>query len=283
MDWFVDPARGRWLQDRIPQLGMMVPSDMPAYARILHPVFAYRAADETIQMWRWEDVAARNSVVMDAASQWSDITAEGAKEEWPDGWSVGCPIDGQIDPDFLASIVPTLAAHTSRPDDITLGVWEGWGFGGAGTVLYRSTWDDDDASPEPAQDPIAAERAATDPRLIEMDEFGRSAFSRYQRTGVVPEFRLPLLELPDRRYVLGSTTLTDLADPEWVYASGLGWAPEGIGGTMPQLIWPADEAWCVSIEVDAPYTVVAGSVEFVRALLSASSVEGHAIREPDYS
>jgi hypothetical protein len=82
--------------------------------------------------------------------------------------------------------------------------------------------------------------------------------------------------------VLGSTSLTTLADPEWVYTSGLGWAPGDVDGAMPQLIWSADEDWCLAIEVDAPYTVVGGSADLVRALLSTPGVEGHAIRDPDY-
>ncbi|NEN04348.1 hypothetical protein G3T36_00540 [Diaminobutyricibacter tongyongensis] len=69
MEWFVDPLRGRWLQDRIPELGMMVPSGMPAYARVLHPIDAYRDTDGRQGVWSWADVASRNDVTLGATSE----------------------------------------------------------------------------------------------------------------------------------------------------------------------------------------------------------------------
>lgn len=283
MDWFVDPRRGQWLQERIPSLGMMVPSGMPAYARILHPVDAYRDADDSAQVWSWSDVAVRNGATVDDSSEWWDITGDGMAEEWSDGWAVSEPNHGAIAPALLSSFVPALAAHTERGDDITVAVWEGWGFAGPSEPsTYFSVAVDGDTADQ--SDPFLAigeeRRKATDPRLIAMDEFEGGAYERAVRGEDVGEFPSPRFDLPDRRYALGSTTLVDLAKAEWPFRSGLGWVQGDLGGTMPQLIWPADETWCISIEVDAPYTVVAGPHELVRALLALPGVEGHAIREP---
>jgi len=279
MDWFVDPLRGRWLQDRILELGMMVPSGMPAYARVLHPIDAYREADGREQAWRWADVASRNEVTLDSSSEWFDITRDGTAEEWRDGWRVSRPHEGWIDPALLASFVPALLAHTSAADEITVAVWEGWGFGVSSMGTYAVLSDGVESDPEPTPDPIEEKLRATEPRLVAMDEFEHGAFERAMR-GQFQEFEEPRFDLPHRRYVLGSTSLDALAQPDWPYRAGLGWTAGDVNGIMPQLIWPADEAWCLSIEVDAPYTVVAGPRELIRDILALPEVEGQAIREP---
>ncbi|MGH1550499.1 hypothetical protein ACRAWB_15510 [Leifsonia poae] len=98
--------------------------------------------------------------------------------------------------------------------------------------------------------------------------------------GDVSEFPLPLFELPDRRYVLGDAALSDLEDPTWPFRAGLGWEPGDINGVMPQFIWPADEAWCVSVEIDAPYTVVAGPHSLIDQIMSLPDLETQVIPEP---
>lgn len=282
MDWFVDPLRGRWLQERIPELGMMVPSGMPAYARVLHPVDAHNDADDREEVWSWADVAARNDVTLDSTTEWLDITRERTAEQWTDGWSIAEPHEGWIDPALLASFVPALRAHTGNADAITVAVWEGWGFGASSMGTYAIFSDDVDSDPElPHDDPIERTLRATDPRLVAMDDFEHGAFERAMR-GQVQEFSEPRFDLPDRRYVLGSTSLDALARPDWPYGAGLGWVPGDIDGIMPQLIWPADEAWCLSIEVDAPYTVVAGPRELIREILALPGVEGQTMQEPHY-
>ncbi|WP_426516114.1 hypothetical protein ACPPVQ_15935 [Diaminobutyricibacter sp. McL0618] len=255
---------------------------MPAYARILNPVDAYHLSDDHEAIWRWADVAARNNVRLDSASEWRDITANGTADAWPDGWQARWPDEGRIDPALLASFVPALRSHTARPDEITVAVWEGWGFGASSVALYTAFDDEAENAPEPIPDPIEQKRQATDPRLEAMDRFESGAYERAMR-GEVREFGEPRFDLPARRYALGSTSLDELARPDWPHHAGLGWAPDDETGIMPQLIWPADETWCLSIEVDAPYTVVAGPRELVRELLALPGIEGQAIREPRYS
>ena len=261
---------------------MMVPSGMAAYARILNPVDAFRLDDDQEATWRWADVAARNNVTLDSASEWLDITLDDTANAWPDGWQVRWPDEGRIDPALLASFVPALRAHTTRPDDITLAVWEGWGFGASSVSVYVAFDGEKNPASEPVTDPREPRHQAIDPRLVAMAEFDGGAYKRARR-GEVREFGEPRFDLPHRRYALGATNLDELARPDWPRRAGLGWAPDDETGIMPQLIWPADETWCLSIEVDAPYTVVAGPRELVRELLTLDGIEGHSIREPRYT
>ena len=260
---------------------MMVPSGMPAYGRFLNPVDAYRLADDQEAIWRWADVAARNNVTLDSETEWRDITANGTADAWPDGWQARWPNEGWIDPVLLASFVPALRAHTARPDEITIAVWDGWGFGASSAILYAASTDEAETTPELNTDRFERRRRATDPRLVAMDQFDHGAYKRAMRREV-REFSEPRFDLPDRRYALGSTSLDELAQPDWPHRAGLGWAPDDAMGIMPQLIWPADETWCLSIEVDAPFTVVAGPLELVRGLLALPGIEGQAIGEPRY-
>lgn len=265
MEWFVDPMRGAWLQERITDLGPMVPSGMPAYARILHPVTAWppmRAIESvklggTPELWSWADVAAHYQKPWDSSSEWSDIVDQHSAA----GWEIHKPHDGWIDPLLLASLVPALRAHTSTPAAITLAVWEGWGF-----APQRSF---------PTLGPPVGSQY-TDATLLAMNEFDRTEIARAQG-GDLSEFPLPRFVLPDRRYVLGDSSLSALEDPNWPHDAGLGWEPGDVDGVMPQLIWPADKSWCISVEVDAPYTIVAGARSLIAELLAMPDLESQVL------
>src|SRR4051794_17470333 len=120
MEWSADPSHARWLQERIPQLGLMVPTGIEAYARFLNPVEAYRLDNDMRARWRWSDVAERNGRELDSTSEWLDIAAGAEEEQWPDGWHVSRPDEGSIEPALLAAFVPSLRAQTQRPDHIFL-------------------------------------------------------------------------------------------------------------------------------------------------------------------
>ncbi|WP_348787721.1 hypothetical protein [Leifsonia sp. NPDC080035] len=289
MDWFVDPERGRWLQERIPELGEMVPTGMPAYGRILHP--AYESNDDGEERSvRWAELATRTGTTVDGDTQWWDISPDGGSGQTKsDGWWLNPPQDGWIDPALLRAFVPVLWSHTRTPEDITVGVWEGWGLTAVSTSLFFVGDAESDAGADveveldrlrsEAEDHQRRRLEATSPRLLRMQEFDGTVWERAV-AGDVSEFPYPRFDLPDRTYVLGATTLDDLASPDWPYRSGLGWLPGDRDGIMPQLIWPADRSWCLSIEVDAPWTVVAGAPELVAELLSLPGIEGHAIGDP---
>jgi len=278
VDWFVDPSRGEWLRRRIAELDTSGPSGFPAYIRILHPVDAWRplVVSESVvteletETWSWAHLAALNGASLSASSEWWDISGQ---TDSVDGWTFAKPHDGWVDPHTLASLVPALRAHTTTPADVTVALWEGWGFGASGSpaVLRNDSVELDAAVVEgdPFVDAKLALMAASDRSMPERKEPAESI-----------GFPLPRLELPDRRYVLGASSLTELEDPSWPFRAGLGWRPGDLDGPTPQLIWPADHAWCVSTEIDAPYTVVAASEPLAAVLLDRPDLETQRVPPP---
>lgn len=88
---------------------------------------------------------------------------------------------------------------------------------------------------------------------------------------VVPR-DLPKLELPHRRYYFAKGTVEDALStvngPEWAYQSASIW-------------WPEDHAWCVSTEVDFPYTYVGGTEQCIDAVLAHPEIEALRARLSD--
>ena len=50
---------------------------------------------------------------------------------------------------------------------------------------------------------------------------------------------------------------------------------------MPQLVWPADHAWCVASEIDWDSTVVGGSRAAIDAVLATDSLETFEVTADD--
>ena len=82
----------------------------------------------------------------------------------------------------------------------------------------------------------------------------QSAFVREDR-------KAPRLRLPDRPYIVLAGPLS--AAPMISNASGF----------EPQLIWPADRAWCLASEIDFDSTLVGGSRQLVDEIVSAQRFE----------
>ncbi|WP_460700489.1 hypothetical protein [Nocardia thraciensis] len=279
MKFTTDVGRGQWLLTRArgDGIGEIAGTGFEAYARILHPVEATRR-DATITdewgtaaiieetMWPWAEVAARNGRVMHPLVQWRNLT-DGENEaamSFDDGWSVGQTVEGWFDPNLLAALTVHLRAATGTPEAVTAGAWNGFGcFGGtSSSVVFVSSTDDDD------------------PRELERE---RARMEAEAAAAVVPEVERamavgPFLRWPGRDFVLFDTDLTELADPGWVYAAGLGWTAD-FPGQMPQLLWPADHAWVVASEIDFDSTIVAGSRALIDAVLADNRFEALEIAE----
>ncbi|MGC3995916.1 MAG: hypothetical protein QM779_17670 [Propionicimonas sp.] len=271
MEWTREVGRGVWLRPRLGAPGTVsgtAAGGFEAYARILHP-FRLDRGDST-PSWTWAELAGRTGRTLHPLSQAANLLGSAEQAE-VDGWSVGLPEQGFLDPGSLAALVGPLAAATTRPDDVTIGVWDGWGdlHPGSGVVFG---WDEGGplrgarlrAAQEDYRESMAS---ALDPGVARAARRGRSGrASRH------------VLQTPGRAYVLLRGTLAELADPEWPRAAGIGWR-DGFPGPMPALIWPADHAWCVASEIDFDSTIVAGPRDLVDAVLAAPAVEALEVPE----
>ncbi|WP_280265606.1 hypothetical protein [Nocardia wallacei] len=274
-----DVERGRWLLARVRRdgIGMITGTGFDAYARILHPVEAIRfdatvtdewGGPEIVEeaMWSWAEVAARNGKVMHPLVQWRNLTdgEDQAARSFDDGWQVGQTELGWFDPNLLAALTVHLRAATEAPEEVTAGVWDGFGSmddTSSGAVVFVASTDDDPQELERERARIDAELAASVVPEVE----------RAMRSG-------PFLRWPGRDFVLFDTSLSELADPAWVYTAGLGWTTD-FPGSMPQLLWPADHAWVVASEIDIDSTIVAGPRTLIDAVLADDRFESFEITE----
>ncbi len=277
MRFTADVERGGWLLARVGEVGVgsVAGTGFEAYARILHPVEAIRR-DATITdewgnpaivaeaMWPWAEVAARNGRVMHPLVQWRRLTddEDEAAMSFDDGWEVGQTVEGWFDPKLLAALGVHLRAATEAPEQVTAGVWNGFGeLNTPSDAVFVAATDGD------PQD-VERERARIDAELV---------------ASVAPEVRRaveagPFLRWPGRDFLLFDTDLAELADPGWVYAAGLGWTSD-FPGVTPQLLWPADHAWVVASEIDFDSTIVAGSRALIDAVSADNSFEVFEIAE----
>ncbi|NUS44371.1 MAG: hypothetical protein HOQ24_11865 [Mycobacteriaceae bacterium] len=277
MKFTTDVERGGWLLARAggDGVGDVAGAGFDAYARILHPVEAVRrhaaVTDEwgcpeivAESMWPWAEVAARNGRVMHPLVQWRNLT-DGENEEamsFDDGWQVGQSVEGWFDPTLLAALTAHLRTSTRTPEQVTAGVWNGFGDlnASAGAVFVAST-DGDPQDLERARARMEAEAAAAvAPEVARATTMG------------------PFLRWPGRDFMLFDTSLSELADPAWVHTAGLGWQTD-FPGVTPQLLWPADHTWVVASEIDFDSTIVAGSRTLIDAVVADDRFEAFRIAE----
>lgn len=84
-----------------------------------------------------------------------------------------------------------------------------------------------------------------------------------------------LLKLPGRDYLLLCGPLSaamQIGDAQAV----IGFEPKS-----PNLFWPADHAWCVASEIDFDSTLVGGTTELIRAILTAPGLDAWPVGPDD--
>lgn len=321
MEWTADVEAGDWIRDRLddPWQGTIhdvVPRGFPFYTRIFHPAtrskpvgadwpplpyepnrrawdafVAKQVEVETVPA-RWADAAAAFGTEMHAGAQWGALVrARGTDWDpnaWqqshsPDGWQYEAPSEGKPDPALVSVVAQIAAAHTSTPDELFVGLWEGWGgvvgaMGwGPSRVLLTMT---DDETPD-AADAQHREFLANSTRDVFNDVFRPPTW----QPGILSDeiSRGPRLQLPNRDYVLFRGEAADLAREDWTLRAPWrdttmeehGFAPSA---ESPSLIWPADRSWVVVSEIDWDSTIVAGSSELQHALCTDPRLEALGIR-----
>ncbi len=145
----------------------------------------------------------------------------------PDGFDAYARLDhereGVLPREVAEALVAILTRHTKTPNPLWLALWDGYGY------VYGPGWSFTYLFAfGPEQDgPHPAQFALRYPPF---------------RTAGTPRIRMPY-----RDYVL--------------YRG----APERVPGWQdgPNLWWPDDRAWCVSSEIDLPWTFVGGTIELI--------------------
>lgn len=266
-----DTSRGDWLIERAgtwATVGGVAATGFEAYARILHPVQAWQedltVSDEWGQhptlletRWGWAEVARRNGRTMHPLVQWFSLTDDEERRDFDDGWHVGQSVDGRLAVDLLAALARMLHGHTSTPDEITAGIWHGWGelHPESGALLLLGS---DDITPN--------ERARIE---REWRAERRRSVARDVRELIESG---PQFDWPGREMLLLETSLHELSDIEWP-------ARAGLAGVVPQMLWPADNRWVVASEIDWDSTIVAGSRALIDAIVAFDSGEAFEVDE----
>ncbi len=298
-----DPSAGAWLRERLDAdyetMHGVVPRGFPAYARIFHPAIARSlpgrtipTADELVRMPEpeqralmaefvdepvsWAQTAAAFGTVLHPLAQWQRIVRTPPDGDWrtriaPDGREFTAPMEGELDPNLLATIAAHLVDHTQTPDAGFAALWEGRGglLGFFGVTPSRSflTFTDD------PNHQAMLERSAHDPfnNVFRRPTWQEGILSREISEG-------PRLDLPGRDHVLFSAPPRAFADPEWVLhvpwrdlpAEEHGFPPSA---QSPSIHWPEDRAWVMVSEVDYDSTIVAGSSALIEALCADEQLE----------
>nr|KEP23763.1 hypothetical protein DA06_05000 [Georgenia sp. SUBG003] len=217
-----------------------VPSGYEAYARLLHPVEFHDGRREPTTWARVAEITGRH---VHPTVQWHSLI--GTTDPWgrsAPGWPDGQPEQGNLALAPLQTLCDALAPHTTTPEDCYFALWSGWGQLTGGRAWVRMTPDGSGDGVEPPPLLTARERAA------------------------------PQVHLPGRDYHLFHGPLSAAA------ALARYGGPDQVWPTQsPNLIWPADHAWCVGTEIDLDSTLVGGTTGMIEAVLASPWLEARSI------
>jgi len=81
------------------------------------------------------------------------------------------------------------------------------------------------------------------------------------------------LEVPDRAYFLFSTGVNAFTDGNWRQTAPWRGPFSDESVQTPSLLWPADQAWVLVVEIDEDTAYVGGSRALAKALLVCPDLE----------
>ena len=267
-----DTGRGDWLRPRAGHwatAGGVAGTGFEAYARVLHPLPAYRkdltAYDDwgghpivEHRAWTWAELAARNGRRVHPLVQWVRLSGVEPPQgvELDDEWTVGPPEEGQLDSAILAALTEHLGRATTAPDDLVAAVWNGWGDlnGGSASGSF--------VVGEPSEE-----------QLRELQE--QAERRRLRNAAVANALAGPTFDWPGREFHLMSASLTLFAESDWLDTASVDVWPAA--GHTPQMLWPEDRSWVLATEIDWDFTIVAGSHGLIEGVLEDPRLEAFAI------
>jgi hypothetical protein len=185
--------------------------------------------------------------------QWQSINSPGIEDgtgrskSGGMSWDGDEPLVGELEPQTLAALCRLLAGHTDPALGWLLRIVGGLGWipGGKSVTVLRTLWTQSLAAAVPPAFPEEVMRARR-------------------------------LRHPGRDYLLFSGPLEAALD--------LGHWPsqDWFVPQSPNLIWPADNSWCVATEIDFDSTLIAGDQHLIDAVLDAEDLEATPIEPSDY-
>lgn len=238
-------SAGAWIEPRLRgefgAVGLQLPSDYAAYARICHP-----PSDAGGNRVRWSQVAEATGRVAHPSMQWHVLVGSSDHLSFEGSlWPGKHPERGNLAPDLLQALCDVLATQTAAAGRCFYGLWEGWG------------WVDDcDAFTTLSR---RAETVASKARPARGRDLGR-----------------PRLQLPGRGYVLLSGPLAAAGTLGEPAHRSFPFFPQS-----PNLLWPADRSWFLASEIDFDSTLVGGGPELIRAILDRPELDAWPIAAED--
>jgi hypothetical protein len=238
-------AAGDWIRERLhpfaQDVGSVVPSGFPAYARIFHPASISRDWKE--EEVRWSEVAAWSGRTVHREMQFHTIATPRVPNDVdePKPWNRE-PRLGVLSPAQARALTGLLPSFTSAQDACWFCLWEGYGYLTGAVTAFKAG-----SAPAGAQRP---------PRWHLRKPLPRPTGNLAGRKRV---------RLPARDYLLFRGPL----------AKSEGWE-DG-----PNLWWPADKAWCVASEIDLPYTYVGGPLKLIDAIVTDPAIESLWAKDTD--
>lgn len=160
-------------------------------------------------------------------------------------------IEGHLPERELAAVVKVLARHTRTPHDSFHALWDGYGDILGGEAVGFLTF--------AAGSPVWPGRIFTRPKPPPPPP---PAFAPEILDG-------PRLRVAGRDHLLFAGPLADAG--RWGAASFGHGIPRDINS--PNLLWPADHAWCLATDIDTAWTGIGGSAALADALLAEPHLE----------
>lgn len=244
-----DPAEADWWDTSWDggtpaAVGFLVPGDLEAYARVLHP-----AHDRERDAVTWATVAAECGTVLHPQAQWHALAGRrSSRDHGPPtgtGWPGNEPDVGCLDRTSFEALADVLARHTTTPARTLVAFWVGYG-------LWPRAWADAPTTRRPVRESYVFERP--------LDQVATLC-----------------AEAPAVRWALGET-----GGAVWFRSDGVTTTPsaeeqlEVMGRHQwqsPSAWWPADRAWATSNDTDLDSTLVGGSRALVADLLADDRLE----------
>lgn len=245
-----DASPGEWIAPRLGgEFGVVtlaVPSGYEAYARICHP-----ASDGDGCAVSWSEVAEATGRTAHPLMQWHTLVGSSDPFNFAGSlWRGGDPEWGNLAPAPLEVLCELLGKHTAAAEDCFVAVWDGWAWVHGGGVNARFELVSGNSKPKPAEcaPPAFSEQELSRPRLV----------------------------LPGRDYVLLTGPLSavrELGDRDAFR--------ERFEPRSPNLLWPADRAWCIASEIDFDSTLVGGSSNLIEAVLESPGLDSWRVGPDD--